>query len=139
MQDELPPLQLWQKAERRHAGVCIPAADFPEQRAIALCLHVRLRQIRRFRRAMAVLTVTRRAPLLEQLATTRRGFLPMLKRVGPEPCRRRRAPARIALANLHDRRLRPATGHDRHDGPCHDDGDTRDRAGAHRRLRSDSS
>jgi hypothetical protein len=50
----LPPLQLTKKAERRHAGVRIPAADSPEQSAIALCLHGRLGQVGRFRRACAL-------------------------------------------------------------------------------------
>jgi hypothetical protein len=36
VQHELPSLSFWKKTERRHAGMCVAAADLPEQRAVAL-------------------------------------------------------------------------------------------------------
>src|SRR5712691_9511879 len=58
MQHKLPALRFRQKAERRHPGERIAAADFPEQCAVALRLNTGLREVRRLGRAAAICTVT---------------------------------------------------------------------------------
>jgi hypothetical protein len=44
---QLPPLEFWQSAERRHASVGISIREFPEKGAIALGLNFRQQKIRR--------------------------------------------------------------------------------------------
>src|SRR5262245_3931599 len=70
-QHELPALRLGEKAERRHALSRVATADLPEQRAVALRLNIRERQVRALRRAAAIVGMTRRASLLEDLAASR--------------------------------------------------------------------
>ena len=76
VQHQLPALPFRQKAECRHPGVGIPAADFPEQRAVALRLHGVLREFGRSRCATAILAVARRAALVVKLS-------PSASKLGP--------------------------------------------------------
>src|SRR5215471_13595957 len=103
VQDQLPPLQLREVAERRHAGVCVAGADFPEQGAIGLCLNVSSCEVGRFARAASLVAVAVRASLLEDLGSATRGVRMGQEWVHPSRFPGRRQPIVIARPRLRER------------------------------------
>jgi hypothetical protein len=100
MQHELPPLRFGKKAERGHPLMRVAAADLPEQRAVSLRLHVHLRQVRGFSGAAAIVSMTGRATLPEDLLPSRLRARPVHQRIGFRRSLSRRQPTGIVFSLL---------------------------------------